>query len=190
MTGIAVTVLTGVAVTTWNESYELLGSAPDNAVVFGDGLAMGPATGIAVAVGLAVTAFGVAWPRWLVARGWLALRGRLPFRLMSFLDDAHQRGVLRQAGPFYQFRHIELQHHLARRFAASAPGQPGPGSVGPQGAGTGPPRRRSLRWRLPLPARKPARVREWSRWSRTWPLVTASRLWRARIAHPPDHRLM
>jgi hypothetical protein len=146
VTGIAVTVLTGVAVTTWNESYELLGSAPDNAVVFGDGLAMGPGTGIAIAAGLAVTAFGVAWPRWLVARGWLALRGRLPFRLMSFLNDAHQRGVLRQAGPFYQFRHIELQHHLARRFAASAPGQPGPGPVGPKGAGTGPPRRRSLQW--------------------------------------------
>jgi hypothetical protein len=34
---------------------------------------------------------------------------------MSFLLDAHQRGVLRQAGAVYQFRHIELQHRLANR---------------------------------------------------------------------------
>jgi hypothetical protein len=45
---------------------------------------------------------------------WLALRGRLPWRLMRFLADAHvHRGVLRQAGAFYQFRHAELQRHLA-----------------------------------------------------------------------------
>ena len=30
---------------------------------------------------------------------------------MTFLADAHQRGVLRQAGAVYQFRHIALQHH-------------------------------------------------------------------------------
>jgi len=34
---------------------------------------------------------------------------------MAFLADAHQRGVLRQAGAVYQFRHIELQHRLATR---------------------------------------------------------------------------
>jgi hypothetical protein len=32
---------------------------------------------------------------------------------MRFLADAHeQRGVLRQAGASYQFRHAELQRHL------------------------------------------------------------------------------
>ena len=31
---------------------------------------------------------------------------------MGFLDDAHRRGVLRQVGAVYQFRHIELQHRL------------------------------------------------------------------------------
>jgi hypothetical protein len=36
---------------------------------------------------------------------------------MGFLADAHQRGVLRQAGAVYQFRHIELQHRLANRDA-------------------------------------------------------------------------
>jgi hypothetical protein len=34
---------------------------------------------------------------------------------MEFLADAHQRGILRQAGPIYQFRHIELQHRLAAK---------------------------------------------------------------------------
>jgi hypothetical protein len=59
-----------------------------------------------------------AWPSYTLARLWLAFRGWLPWRLESFLDDAHQRGVLRQAGAVYQFRHIELQHRLATRPAA------------------------------------------------------------------------
>jgi hypothetical protein len=33
---------------------------------------------------------------------------------MTFLADAHQRGVLRQAGAVYQF-HVELQRRLATR---------------------------------------------------------------------------
>jgi hypothetical protein len=37
---------------------------------------------------------------------------------MAFLSDAHARGVLRQAGAFYQFRSIELQRQLARRKVA------------------------------------------------------------------------
>ncbi|MEV0237801.1 hypothetical protein [Nonomuraea sp. NPDC050786] len=45
--------------------------------------------------------------------------GRLPFRLMRFLHDLHQLGVLRTVGPFYQFRHVELRDHLA---AAKATG--------------------------------------------------------------------
>jgi hypothetical protein len=36
---------------------------------------------------------------------------------MDFLSDAHRRGVLRQVGAVYQFRHIELQHRLAARLA-------------------------------------------------------------------------
>lgn len=43
----------------------------------------------------------------------LALRGRLPWRTMTFLRDAHHRGVLRQAGAVYQFRHARLQERLA-----------------------------------------------------------------------------
>jgi hypothetical protein len=56
-----------------------------------------------------------AWPSYMLTRGWLAWRGELPWPLMSFLADAHRRGVLRQVGAVYQFRHIELQHRLANR---------------------------------------------------------------------------
>jgi len=47
----------------------------------------------------------------------LADRARqLPRDLMAFLADAHEKlGVLRQVGPMYQFRHLELQHRLANR---------------------------------------------------------------------------
>jgi hypothetical protein len=65
--------------------------------------------------GYGFNAAATAWPSYVLARGWLALRHRLPWRLMRFLADAHRRGVLRQAGAVYQFRHIELQHRLANR---------------------------------------------------------------------------
>ncbi|MFG2046610.1 NACHT domain-containing protein [Micromonospora sp. NPDC048935] len=73
--------------------------------------------------GLFVAVFGVAyalataldhpWGSFLVARAWLGASGRLPFRLPRFLDDAHQRGVLRQSGARHQFRHLILQEYLA-----------------------------------------------------------------------------
>jgi hypothetical protein len=56
-----------------------------------------------------------AWTRWLVlVRLWLPGTGRLPWRVAAFLDDAYVRGVLRQTGAVYQFRHARIQHHLAR----------------------------------------------------------------------------
>ncbi|MFF2129764.1 NACHT domain-containing protein [Streptomyces olivochromogenes] len=56
------------------------------------------------------------WMRFLVARTALATAGHVPWRFMSFLADAHEgRGVLRQAGAVYQFRHLDLQRHLAQR---------------------------------------------------------------------------
>ncbi|GAB7107261.1 hypothetical protein JCM4814A_55750 [Streptomyces phaeofaciens JCM 4814] len=54
-----------------------------------------------------------AWGRFTVARFWLAATGRMPWRLMSFLADAHRRGVLRQTGASFEFRHVRLQAHLA-----------------------------------------------------------------------------
>ncbi|MET8405899.1 NACHT domain-containing protein [Streptomyces sp900116325] len=55
-----------------------------------------------------------AWGRYTVARLYLAAAGRLPLRFMTFLEDAHRRGVLRQSGGVYRFRHIELRDRLAQ----------------------------------------------------------------------------
>jgi len=55
------------------------------------------------------------WGLWLIARIWLSLTGRLPWPVMTFLADAHRRGILRQSGGFYQFRHARLQNHLDRQ---------------------------------------------------------------------------
>jgi hypothetical protein len=37
---------------------------------------------------------------------------KLPWSLMAFLEDAHRRGVLRQVGATYEFRHAALQTYL------------------------------------------------------------------------------
>ncbi|MFF7564854.1 NACHT domain-containing protein [Streptomyces pseudovenezuelae] len=60
-----------------------------------------------------IVLMGRAWPRFVVARFYLAVRGKLPWRLMTFLADARRRELLRQAGGVYQFRHIRLQETLA-----------------------------------------------------------------------------
>lgn len=69
---------------------------------------LGPMVGLAVGVSL------TAWGQWVIfARFWLPLTGRLPLAVGAFLDDACRRGVLRQVGAVYQFRHARLQAHLA-----------------------------------------------------------------------------
>jgi hypothetical protein len=60
-----------------------------------------------------------AWPTYKLACASFALRGQLPWNLTTFLSDAHRRGVLRRAGAFYQFRHLELQHRLASGYVSS-----------------------------------------------------------------------
>jgi transcriptional regulator with XRE-family HTH domain len=70
-------------------------------------LVLGPVIGLAIGASL------TAWGQWLVfARIWLPLTGRLPWSVAAFLDDACRRGVLRQVGAVYQFRHARLQAHL------------------------------------------------------------------------------
>ncbi|MFG1942756.1 hypothetical protein [Nonomuraea sp. NPDC048826] len=51
----------------------------------------------------------------LMARLLLVLAGKLPLSLMEFLEDANRRGVLRQVGGVYQFRHALVRDRLARR---------------------------------------------------------------------------
>lgn len=75
-----------------------------------NGLLIGPVAGLVSALFVASTG---AWAHFTVARAWLALTRRLPWRLLEFLDDAYQRGALRQAGAIYQFRHALLRDRLA-----------------------------------------------------------------------------
>ncbi|MGI5529890.1 hypothetical protein ACQEVX_21645 [Streptomyces syringium] len=56
-----------------------------------------------------------AWTRFLIVRAVMALRGQLPWQLLTFLSDARDRGLLRQSGGTYQFRHIRVQEQLARQ---------------------------------------------------------------------------
>lgn len=58
-----------------------------------------------------------AWGQWVVlSRVWLPLTGRMPWPMMAFLKDAYDRGVLRQSGASYQFRHERLRKHLADHY--------------------------------------------------------------------------
>jgi hypothetical protein len=72
-----------------------------------------------LAVGLAVC-LTRAWGAFTMTRLWLAVRGRLPLAIMDFLADAHRRGVLRQVGAAYQFRHVRLQDRLASQTETTA----------------------------------------------------------------------
>ncbi|MFJ9870106.1 hypothetical protein [Streptomyces sp. NPDC101165] len=77
------------------------------------GLAYGLAAGLTVGLMLALARS--VWMQFQLARITLAAAGRVPWRFMSFLADAQERrGVLRQAGAVYQFRHLDLQRHLAQ----------------------------------------------------------------------------
>ncbi|MEV0172143.1 NACHT domain-containing protein [Streptomyces sp. NPDC050803] len=77
------------------------------------GLAYGVTVGLAAALGQN------AWWYYTLTRHHLATRRRLPRDLTAFLTDAHERrGVLRQTGAVHQFRHIDLQRHLAAPEAA------------------------------------------------------------------------
>lgn len=55
-----------------------------------------------------------AWARFTLARLCLRTQDNVPWSLISFLEDAYGRGLLRRVGPAYQFRHARLQDHLAR----------------------------------------------------------------------------
>jgi tetratricopeptide (TPR) repeat protein len=69
----------------------------------------------AVLYGSTAALCGDGWTRvrFRLAHARLAARGWLPWRLESFLADAHRRGLLRRPGAVYQFRHVLLQDRLA-----------------------------------------------------------------------------
>ncbi|MFD7629791.1 hypothetical protein ACFV7Q_27840 [Streptomyces sp. NPDC059851] len=57
-----------------------------------------------------------AWGWFLTARLWLCGTGKLPWRVMAFLDESHRRGVLRQEGAVYQCRHAMVPTQLAAAY--------------------------------------------------------------------------
>ncbi|MBH1937722.1 NACHT domain-containing protein [Streptomyces sp. AV19] len=96
------------------------------------------------------------WALWTVARGWLALAGRVPWCLMEFLRDGHAAGLLQRNGGVYRFRHLRLQEHLAGTTAGTTP----PGAAAPVPAPRNVPlqpvdRGRTARPRTPDPATAP-----------------------------------
>jgi hypothetical protein len=94
------------------------------------GVALGPWFGAIalVALTISVAATVSMWGAFNVSRVWLAVAGELPIRIMAFLDEAYCRGVLRQVGGSYQFRHTELKEALLasarRRDDERAPAEP------------------------------------------------------------------
>lgn len=94
------------------------------ALVFGPGetgmVGLGLASGLMLGFALAV--LHLRWWWFTVARIWLATRGRLPWELMVFLEDARKLGVLCRAGACYQFRHGLVQDRLAERVATRTAG--------------------------------------------------------------------
>jgi hypothetical protein len=91
------------------------------------GLAVGLSFGLNIGLGVGLICdlpFAFVWGSlnlfysssytYMLAISWLAFAGKLSLRLMDFLDDANQLGLLRTVGPAYQFRHAEFQDHLTR----------------------------------------------------------------------------
>jgi hypothetical protein len=81
-----------------------------------NGTILALATGVVMALGC-----GTEWITYRVALAWLALQRKVPWRLMRFLDDAHQRGVLRRVGATYQLRHARLEELLAGDIISEPP---------------------------------------------------------------------
>jgi hypothetical protein len=63
-------------------------------------------------VALWVFVYHTCWGQWLLARVLLAGTRRLPWHPIRFLEDARKRGVLRQMGGVYEFRHARLRDVL------------------------------------------------------------------------------
>jgi NACHT domain len=79
--------------------------------------ALGAGTGFVLgSFGLAVMVqANNAWGKLLITRPALALRGKTPLRLMSFLDAAQQAGILRSLGPQYDFSSDLYRQRLVDR---------------------------------------------------------------------------
>ena len=97
----------GVAVAV-QQGFSSSGGGLASAVLTGAIFAVIAGAGYAIAGGLL---WAAAWRRYVAFL--TCTRGRLPWRLGRFLDWAYGAGLLRISGTAYQFRHRELQDHLA-----------------------------------------------------------------------------
>lgn len=116
------------------------------------GIAFGVAYGVALGLVFAVVALialtiAVAltvsmWGAFGVSRIWLAAKGVLPLSIMAFFEEAYDRGVLRQVGGSYQFRHAELKEALialrSRHDPAAVPAQAAQPPQAAAGSGASP----------------------------------------------------
>jgi NACHT domain len=93
-----------------------VGAKPHLTDIIRDGLGIGLSAGLVV--GLCFGFYHAASPDFRILNWWLACQRKVPFRFRRFLDDAHQRTVLRQAGASYEFRHVILRDRLAARLEA------------------------------------------------------------------------
>jgi hypothetical protein len=95
-----------------------IGATASLHAVVADGLGIGLSSGLVV--GVTFGFYHAASPTFALSSAWLAWKGKLPWRLMSFLSEAHRRGVLRQYGAAYQFRHELLRAHLVEHARGAA----------------------------------------------------------------------
>jgi hypothetical protein len=104
--GAGVGVVTGAAfgIAVW----VTMGLASGIAVGVASGIAVGVTSGIAAGATADINFFLPACVAFVIVR-----RSGGPARMLGFLEDARRRGVLRTAGPVYQFRHARLQDLLA-----------------------------------------------------------------------------
>jgi hypothetical protein len=82
-------------------------------ILFGTGLGINLGLTFGITLGPAFGQVGFRYVAMLLCtRGWFGTPA-LPWRLGRFLNWCYDTGLVRQAGVGYQFRHRELQDHLA-----------------------------------------------------------------------------
>ncbi len=112
--GVGICTFAASFATLWLPTPDDLASDLEGNLIFG--ALVGGAAAVVVFFGS-----GAPWLSYTVARLWLALWGRLPWRLTRFLWHAREAGVLRQTGPAYQVRHDLLRTYLADRYQSAVP---------------------------------------------------------------------
>lgn len=123
--GMTVAIVAGAAAGVLME--RITGVTADGAAA---GLAVGATVGLSAVFVVGATNVNFFMPAY-AAFALLRHSGHGPARMMDFLEDARERGVLRTAGPVYQFRHARLQDLLATAPPLSEPSPASPPAAEP-----------------------------------------------------------